>query len=57
MARGDERVDLRVRTTPEIKDDVTQFAERNGISLNSACNLLLVQALRLERLRDQADSK
>ena len=57
MARGDDRMSLNLRITPAIKADVVEFAERNGLSLNGAASLLLVTALRLERLRDQADNR
>lgn len=57
MARGDERVILGLRVTPEIKADVVEYANRTGLTLNGAGNLLLAQALRLERLRHQADNR
>jgi hypothetical protein len=57
MARGDERVDLRTRTTPRIKAELVEYADRTGQSLNSATCQLLSQALRLERLRHQADNR
>jgi predicted HicB family RNase H-like nuclease len=53
VARGDPRVSLNLRVSPEIKRQVEEYAQRAGISINAAASVLLAEGLRAERRRDR----
>jgi hypothetical protein len=57
VAPRNQRESMHIRMPPDMKRDVEDYAGRNGMSLNSATCQLVASALRLERLRDQADDK
>jgi hypothetical protein len=57
MAPMDPRESFHLRMPVAMKRDAEDYAGRNGMSLNSALCQLVATALRLERLRDQADTK
>lgn len=40
---------LNLRVAPEIKQQVEEYAQRAGISINAAASVLLAEALRAER--------
>ena len=49
VARGDPRVSLNLRVSPDIKRQVEEYAQRAGVSVNAAASVLLAAALRADR--------
>lgn len=42
---------LNLRVAPEIKQQVEEYSQRMGVSINAAASVLLAEALRAERRR------
>lgn len=49
VIRGQQRVSLNLRVPPELKQQVEEYAEVKGVSINAAATLLLAEGLRSER--------
>ncbi len=49
VVRGAPRESLNLRVPPELKQQVDEYAEVKGVSINTAAILLLAEGLRVER--------